>query len=84
VAQRIVGPFDLVAVAGSERLRYQGLTESLSGGVDRTRTAGGGVGLRVSPTLSFTLIYDVTDRTSSREYRPYQRRRLFASATYGV
>jgi hypothetical protein len=84
VAQRIGGPFDLVAVAGSERLQYQGLTESLSGRVDRTRTVGGGVGLRLSPTVSFTLIYDVTERTSSLEQRPYQRRRLFASATYGV
>ena len=55
-----------------------------SGRVDRTRTVGGGVGLRLNQALSFTLIYDVTDRTSSREHRPYQRRRLFASATYGV
>ena len=36
-----------------------------AGRVDRTRTVGGGVGLRLGRSLRLTLIYDVTERTSS-------------------
>ena len=85
VSQRIGGPLDLIAVAGRERLRYQSV-EGLprTGPVDRTRTVGGGLGVRLGPSMRFALIYDFTERVSSDiSRRAYQRSRLFGSATYG-
>lgn len=86
VSQRVGGPLDVIGTAGHERLEYQSLERSLTDGpIDRTRMVGGGLGFRLGPSLRLTLIYDFTERTSSdRDRRAYQRRRLFASATFGV
>ena len=85
VSQRIGGPFDVIAVAGQDRLQYQGVAGlPVAARVDRTRTVGGGVGFRLSPSLRLALIYDRTERVSNElDRRAYERRRLFASATYG-
>jgi hypothetical protein len=85
LSQAIGGPLDVVGVAGYDRLQYSPLEGvSLSGRVDRTRIIGGGIGFRLSPTLHFTLIYDVTNRRSTElDNRAYDRRRLFGSVTYG-
>jgi hypothetical protein len=85
VSQRIGGPLDVIALAGQDRLQYQGVKGlPVAGRVDRTGTIGGGVGFRISPTLRLALIYDRTERLSNtRDLRAYERRRLFASATVG-
>ncbi len=85
LSQRIGGPYEVIALAGQDRLQYQGLEVlPVAGRVDRTRIVGGGVGYRFSPSLRLALIYDRTERVSNtRDRRAYERRRLFASATYG-
>ena len=85
VSQRMFGPVDIIALGSYDQLRYFGFEGLPSERLDRTRRVGGGLGWRASPSLHFTLIYDVTERASAnRERRVYQQRRLFASATYGV
>ena len=85
VSQAIAGPFDLIVTAGRERLQYRAVEGSrATGRTDRTRTVGGGVGYRLGRSLRLTLIYDVTERTSSDlDFRAYHRQRLFGSAIYG-
>lgn len=84
VSQGIGGPFDVIGVAGRDALHYsvvQGLP--LSGRTDTTRMVGGGAGYRMSPSLRFALIYDVTARRSTAiDQRAYNRHRLFGSVTY--
>ena len=85
LSQRIGGPYELIALAGQDHLRYQGVDGLPDAGrVDRTSVIGGGVGFRLSPTLRFALIYDRTERVSNRrDHQAYEKRRLFASATIG-
>jgi Putative beta-barrel porin 2 len=85
LSQRIAGPYDLIALAGKDRLEYQGVAGlPVSGRVDRIDTIGGGIGFRISPSLGLAVIYDRTERVSNtRDRRAYERRRLFASATFG-
>ena len=85
LSQRIGGPYELIGVAGRDRLRYQGIQGlPVAERVDRTGSIGGGVGFRISPALRLAIIYDRTERVSStRERRGYERRRVFASATVG-
>jgi len=85
VSQRIGGPIEAIALAGQDRLRYQGIEGvPISGRAERTGIVGGGIGFRVSPALRIALIYDRTERVSNElDRRAYDRRRLFASATYG-
>jgi len=85
LSQRIAGPYDVIALAGQDRLQYQGLAGlPVAGRVDKTGTIGGGVGFHVSPSLRLAVIYDRTERMSNtRDRRAYERRRLFASATFG-
>ncbi len=85
VSQGVGGPFDLIAMVGHDRLQYQSVSGvSSAGRVDQTGVVGGGVGVRLGPSLRVTLIYDVTQRTSSDlDLREYRRQRVFGSATYG-
>ena len=85
LSQRIGGPYDVIALAGQDRLRYQGVEGlPVEGRVDRTGIIGGGVGFRISPSLRLAVIYDRTERVSNtRDLRAYERRRVFASATFG-
>jgi hypothetical protein len=83
VSQAIGGPFDVIGLTGLDRLRYY-VVEGLPfpGRVDSTRTVGGGVGIRVSPSLRFTFIYDLTERSSQLDRRAFDRRRLIGSLTF--
>jgi len=85
LSQRIGGPYDVIALAGQDRLEYQGLEVlPVAGRVDRTRMVGGGIGYRFNPSLRLALIYDRTERVSNTlDRRAYERQRVFASATYG-
>jgi hypothetical protein len=84
MSQRVGGPFDVIAVTGLDRLRYQDVEGSTATGrIDRTHLVGGGVGLRLGRSLRLTLIYDLTERVSNEfDRRAYHRRRLFGSMTY--
>jgi hypothetical protein len=86
VSQSIGGPLDVIAIAGLDHLHYAVLEGvGLPGPVDRTRTVGGGIGVRLSPSVRFTVIYDFTNRRSSQfNSRDYDRRRLFGSVIYGI
>jgi len=85
LSQRIVGPCEVIALGGQDKLQYQGVEGSaMSGRVDRTLTVGGGVGFRLSPTMRLAVIYDYAERVSNQlDRRAYLRRRVFASAIYG-
>jgi hypothetical protein len=85
LSQRIAGPCEVIALGGRDRLQYQAVEGlAVSGRVDRTRTVGGGVGFRLSPTMRLALIYDYSERVSNQlDHRAYLRRRVFASVTYG-
>lgn len=84
VTQQIGGPFDLQAVGGRERLRYQRLMDAPvgAGGIDTTSVIGGGVGYRLGDTARLGVNVDFTDRESHRPGHSYERRRVFGSLTY--
>jgi hypothetical protein len=84
VTQPIGGPLDLIGILGADRLDYVALeTLSSPGRVDRTRTVGGGLGFRASPSLRIAIVYDFTERRSTEiDRRAYNRQRLFGSVTY--
>jgi hypothetical protein len=86
VSQSIGGPFDIIAMAGLDHLHYAVLEGvGLPRPVDRTRTVGGGIGIRLSPSVRFTVVYDFADRRSSEfDSRDYDRHRLFGSVIYGI
>jgi hypothetical protein len=84
VSQRIIGPLELVAIGGRQRLEYQAVAGALvEPRVETTRTLGGGVGFRLSEDMRFTLTYDTIDRRSNGPTgRQYERHRVFASMRY--
>jgi hypothetical protein len=86
ISQRIAGPFDVIGLGSRQRLRYQQLGGALlEGGVETTRTVGGGIGIRVGEHLRVTITYDRTQRKSSEASgRDYSRSRVLSSVNYGL
>ena len=84
VSQRVAGPFEVIVIAGRQRLRYQNLDSlSFDGRRERVTTAGGGIGIRANEHLRLTLTVDREQRVStSALLRDYQRRRVFGSVSY--
>lgn len=84
VAQRVIGPFDAIAIVGRQRLRYQTLgVLSFDGRRESVTSAGGGIGIRANEHLRFTLTVDRERRLSSSDLlRDYERRRFFGSVSY--
>jgi opacity protein-like surface antigen len=84
VAQRVAGPFEVIALAGRQRLRYQTLDGlSFDGRREHVTNAGGGIGIRANEHLRFTLTLDREQRvSSSAQLRDYERRRVFGSVSF--
>jgi hypothetical protein len=86
VIQRIVGPFEAVAIGERWRLQHQRVGgTSFDGRQEDTTTVGGGVGFRISREMELTFTAERTRRTSTEPVRRgYERRRVLASISYGV
>ena len=84
ITQRVVGPFDAVVIAGRQRLRYQTLDAlSFDGRREHVTSAGGGLGIRATEHLRFTLTVDREQRISTNALqRDYERRRIFGSISF--
>ena len=87
VTQRIAGAFDVQGTASRERLSYQARTDVdadlLANSVDTTDLYGGGIGYRLRETARLGINIEFATREAHREGRSYDRRRIFASLTYG-
>jgi hypothetical protein len=84
ITQRVVGPFDAVVIAGRQRLRYQ-TPDALSfdGRREHVTSTGGGIGIRATEHMRFTLTVDREQRISTNALqRDYERRRIFGSISY--
>ena len=83
--QRVAGPVDVQGIVGSTLLRYRqyaaGETEVRR---DRVPLYGGGLGYRLGDTARLGFNVEWSRRRSDREPdREYDRRRIYASLTYG-
>jgi hypothetical protein len=87
IAQRIFGPVDVVARAGTQRLRYQsrvGVVPVAPERTDRVRSYGGGIGFRLGEELRLGVNVDKERRTSPLAEREYEGLKYGASLTYGL
>jgi hypothetical protein len=87
VTQRIAGPFEAIALGERWHLRYQrvGGDGSFDGRQEDTTSIGGGIGVRVGEQMGLTFTVEQMERTSSEPIgRDFQRRRVFASVSYGL
>ena len=84
VTQRIYGPVDVQAVAGTDRLAYEARTDTPGAARrDTLRTLGGGLGYRFGENSRVGINLEHTERSSPVVERRYTRRRVVASLTYG-
>jgi hypothetical protein len=84
VTYQLVGPFDVRASGGRERLGYRKIE---TGNTDRTDVAdllGIGVGYRLRDDIRLGIAWETTSRESDRPDRRYDRRRIVASLAYGL
>jgi len=82
VSQRVVGPLDLLAVAGRRHVNYQAQGSITAAQVDTIVESGIGFAIRANQDLRLTVLYDTLDRRSNGRFgRELQRRRVFASMT---
>jgi len=86
VTQRIVGPFEVIAIGERSLLRHQTLGgTAFVGRRENVTTIGGGVGLHLGERMELTFTLDRNRRASSDPVgRNYERRRVLASASYGL
>ncbi len=83
VLQMLFGPVDLDVRGGREKLDYP-RTEAAPAYVDFANTLAGGLSIRAAPQTIVTLIYDNSERRSSRGQEfGYRRRRIYTTVTYG-
>lgn len=81
---QLVGPIDVQGFGGRQSLGYR---SSESGGESRTdhvETFGGGAGYRWHSIFRLGLTWEMNRRLSDLLDRRYERRRVFASFTYGT
>ena len=84
--QRVVGPFEAVAILERWQLRYQQVGgHSFDGRHEDTTIIGGGIEFRKSQQMEFTFTVDRARRTSSDPLgRNFDRRRALASISYAL
>jgi hypothetical protein len=85
ITQQIAGPFDVQATGGRQQLRYMPGGPSRLHPALRVHNYGGGIGIRVGEGSRLGLNVDVNKRRGGDEVpgRDYDRRRVYASLTYG-
>jgi hypothetical protein len=84
VTHQLVGRFDVQAFGGRQSLGYRGTQAGGETRTDRVETLGAGVGYRVHPQYRVGFTWEENRRRSDLRDRRYDRRRLFASLTYGT
>jgi hypothetical protein len=84
VTQRIGGPFEAIALGEVRRFGYLArLDAGVPARVERIRTFGGGIGIRLDDSMRFTVTVDRQRRTNSLDaWRNYERSRVLASVEY--
>lgn len=83
VTHQLVGPFDVQAFGGRQSLGYRSAAPAGENRTDRVDTLGAGVGYRFHPQFRVGFTWEENRRRSDLPDRRYERRRLFASLTYG-
>lgn len=83
VTHQLVGPFDLQAFGGRQTLAYRQRLVPGDARRDRVNTYGVGAGYRLRDNLRLGVTWETNRRKSALDDRRYERRRLYASLTYG-
>ena len=83
VTHRLTGPFELQGIVGRQSLVYRNTVASGLTRTDTVETYGAGVGYWLRPLLRVGFNWEQTRRLSAFDDRRYERRRVFASFTYG-
>jgi hypothetical protein len=86
VSQHIGGPLEAIAIGERRSVRHNRVGESsFNGREEITQTAGGGLAIQLRKELRLEVIYERRQRTSTEPgAREYERRRVYASALYGL
>jgi hypothetical protein len=83
VTHRLAGPFEIEGTLGRQSLGYRNTVASGAIRNDTVETYGAGVGYWLRPLLRVGFNWEHAQRLSGISGRRYERRRLFASLTYG-
>jgi hypothetical protein len=83
VTHQLVGPFDLQGFGGRQAMAYRQRQVEGDTRSDRVDTYGGGAGYRLRDNLRLGVTWETNRRRSGLDERRYERRRIYASLTYG-
>jgi hypothetical protein len=83
VTHQLTGPFDIQGFGGQQTLAYRSTATLAETRSDRVETFGAGAGYRVHSLFRIGFTWEENRRLSDIHDRHYDRRRLFASFTYG-
>jgi hypothetical protein len=81
---QLVGPIDVQGFGGRQSLGYRSTQTSGESRTDHVETFGGGTGYRWHSIFRVGVTWELNRRLSDLADRRYERRRLFASFTYGT
>jgi len=81
---QLVGPIDVQGFGGRQSLGYRSTQTSGESRTDHVETFGGGTGYRWHSIFRVGVTWEMNRRLSDLADRRYERRRLFASFTYGT
>jgi hypothetical protein len=81
---QLVGPIDVQGFGGRQSLGYRSSHRGDESRTDHVETFGGGAGYRWHSLCRLGLTWEMTRRLSDLSDRRYERRRVFASFTYGT
>jgi len=80
---QLVGPFDLQAFGGRQTMAYRQRLVPGDTRRDRVSTYGGGAGYHLRDNLRLGVTWETNRRKSALDEHRYDRRRIYASLTYG-
>lgn len=81
---QLVGPIDVQGFGGRQSLGYRSSQTVGESRTDHVETFGGGAGYRWHSLFRLGLTWEMNRRLSDLSDRRYERRRVFASFTYGT
>ena len=84
VTHQLVGPVDVQGFGGRQSLGYRSTLATTETRTDRVETYGAGAGYRFHSQFRVGFTWEHNRRRSDLPDRRYERRRLFASLTYGT
>lgn len=83
ITQHVVGRLDVQGTGGRQRLEYRSAGPADADRVDHADVLGAGLGVRIRENVRLGINAEYARRRSERIARQYERRRIFASLTYG-